>query len=160
MGPMPVKRTGAAAKRQHGPGERHDLSHIIINVIGTMQQAQAALRKVPIGVEIEQQCNDLARRIGVDTAVLTIAQAADGHHRRAIREVEREFFLDRAAQLWSGQCSDKARKGGPAFQAFHWEAAMAGDMREIRHDRFQFVAVYKFLDDDKVERVAAQRLRP
>jgi len=54
MRPMPVKRTGAAAKRQHGPGERHDLSHIIINVIGTMQQAQAALKKVPIGVEIEQ----------------------------------------------------------------------------------------------------------
>jgi len=37
---------------------------------------------------------------------------------------------------------------------------MPRDIREIGENRAQFVAVYKILDDNKVERVAAQRLRP
>lgn len=72
-----------------------------------------------------------------------------------MREIEFELLLDCAAQRRSRQGDDKARKGRAAVQALDREAAVPGDMREAGENRAQFVAAYKFLDDDKIERVAA-----
>jgi hypothetical protein len=157
---MSVKRAGAAAKCQHGPGERHDFPHIILDIIRTAQQPQTAPGTIPRSVQIEQQCDDLALRIGMYAPVLAVTSAADRYQSRTVLEVEREFLLDRAAQLRSGQGGNQPRKGGAACQALDWETAVTGNMREIGDDRAKLVAAHEIFNDDKLERVAAQRLRP
>ena len=102
----------------------------------------------------------LLSEIGVDAPVLAVAPAAHRHHRRAVAEVETEFFLDRAAQRRPSQGGNETGKDRPACQAFDRVTAVTGDGWEIVDERAELVAAHKILDDDKVERVAAQRRPP
>ena len=56
---MTVEGSIAAPKRQHRPGERRDLSRLILEIAGTAQQPQPALGMVPHRVHVEQQSDDL-----------------------------------------------------------------------------------------------------
>ena len=160
MRSVSMERAGAATKRQHGPGPRHNLSDIIFDVIGPTQQAQTALGLIPDKVQIKQQCDDLGFGVGVNASVLAVATAAHRDHRRAVPKVEPEFFPDRVTQCRSGQIGNQRGKGRPACQALDRVTSVTRDLREVGDDRTLIVAADKVFDDNKVERVAAQRLRP
>jgi hypothetical protein len=157
MGAMTVKRSLAAPKGQHRPGERRHLRRIIIKIARTAQQPQPALGMIPHWVHVEQQGDDLARRIGMDAAVIAVASAAHCQQGRPIGQIDAELLLDRAAQLGTPQRGDEVRETAPIFQTLNRIAAVTADLRKIGEKRRQHIAPQKLLYDDEIERVVDER---
>ncbi|MGH7112486.1 MAG: hypothetical protein ACREFK_18930 [Stellaceae bacterium] len=95
----------------------------------------------------------LARRIGVDAAVLAIAARTQGEKGRAAFEIDGKLRRDRPVQLRPVQFGDEAGEG------WRWRAQL--DRKAAgpawRGKRGGFRAAQKRLDNDVVERFAGER---
>src|SRR5260221_8040454 len=157
---MAVKRGFAAAERDHHAGDRRYLSDAILEIVGASQQAQAAGLRLPNRVHVQQQGDDLGRRIGMDATVLAVALAAQRDHRRTPGEVYREFLLDCLAQRLAFQLGGEVAEGAAAHLGTERKAAMAGERRKIGDQCRQVLGPNEIVNDDKIERLTAQRCGP
>jgi hypothetical protein len=156
MRAVPMKRSFAAPECQHSPGKRHHLSHVIVEIIEPSQQTQPTLPAIPAEIQIEQQCDDFAGRIGVNASVPAIAVAAHRQQGGSVAEIYTKFLLDGGAQLRRGQARRKTQKSWPASQILHGKTAVSANLRKVGKDRLKLIVVDEILHDDEIKRVAAQ----
>src|SRR5712675_611567 len=93
----------------------------------------------------------------MNAAVLAVAVAAQGDHRRAAGKIEREFILDRAAKIAVLQFRGEPREGSAMALPVERETAMLAEQRKIGNRGGKILRPHKVLDDDKIERIAAER---
>ena len=93
----------------------------------------------------------------MNAAVLAVAVAAQGDHRRAAGKIEREFILDRAAQIVVFELRGEPREGSAMALPVERETAVLAERRKIGNRSGQILRPHKVLDDDKIERIAAER---
>jgi hypothetical protein len=93
----------------------------------------------------------------MNAAVLAIAVAAQGDHRRAAGKIEREFIPDRAAQIVAFELGGEPREGSAIALTVKRETAVLPERREIGNRGGQTLRPHKVLDHDKIERIAAER---
>ena len=136
-------------------------TRIIVDVVGTAQQPQTALGALPGGVQIEQQCDDLGfrNRCGCGRPCRRSGRApspSSGGRRGRGRIFPRPRG---AAPARSTRPRDGKRPVRmPGFRPGNCRARGPGENR--RRAGPSSSRVHKILDNDKVERVAAQRRRP
>src|SRR5579864_622208 len=82
MSVVAMKRLRTAAKRHHCASERWNLDDIVGKVFRPAQQPQPPSRLMPLRIHVNEDGNDLGRRIRMDSAVLVIAEAAQCDHCR------------------------------------------------------------------------------
>ena len=93
----------------------------------------------------------------MNAAVLAVAVAAQGDHRRAAGKIEREFILDRAAQIVAFELRGEPREGSAIALPVERETAVLAERRKIGNRGGKILRPHKVLDDDKIERIAAER---
>src|SRR5882757_5503892 len=96
----------------------------------------------------------------MDAAILAIAIAAQGDHRRPAIEVDLEFILDCMPQLVAGKLRGEFGKGGTAGGAIEWIASVPPQFGKIVNQGRATFCRDEILDNHEIEWVALQRARP
>ena len=98
-GPVAMPGIVGPFERQKRPFRRRDLHDRIIEVVGRLQEPQAAAGMFPGGVHVDEDRDDLALGVGMDASVPRAALAANRDRRRPPGEIEVELVFESVANL-------------------------------------------------------------
>src|SRR5690349_8688741 len=150
---MAVERRRRAPKRHHRAGNGRDLGGTVVEIVGPAQYPQPSTRLFPDWVHIEQQRDQLCRRIGMDAPILAVTVPAHRYHRRPSGQVDCEFSLDFATQRLAFKFGGEPGECRTTRDRLKRETAALLDVWKAGDETRYMLLADKILDDDEVERL-------
>src|SRR5271166_3232255 len=148
-----------ALEGQKRPGRGRNLHDRIVEAVGRFQQPQPPARMLPLRVHVDQNGDDLARRVGMDAPVSWAAVTADGDRVRSADKIEAELLLENLAEFVTRQFVEEISEMGAVRKLIDREAAALGDPRIVAVDVGARLRTDETGNDEILERLFRQRRR-